>query len=349
MGVLSYLTGLGGRDLAVDLGSANTVVYVRGRGVVLSEPTVVAADPVTGRVRAAGLEALELLAGDPGTLVGVRPLREGVDDNAELTAQMLGQFIARVHQAQFAHPRVVVCLPPGEAAADRVVEDACLAAGASEARVIERPIAAAIGAGLSVGERRGSMVADIGASGTEVAVITLGAVAVSCSIRSGGDELDRAIADHCGRAHGLTIDPLTAEELKITSGAGVDPAGGLVLEVSGTDAASGSSRTATLSATEVRSALEEPIRRIATAITETAEAAPPSLRGDIMDFPVTLVGGGSLLQGLAQRLRDECRMPVQVAKSPLTCVAVGAGASFVEFEASDRAGAGTGPSSRDAA
>ncbi len=219
MGFFTYLTGFGGRDMAVDLGTANTLVYVRGRGIVLSEPSVVAVDPRTGEVHAVGIEAKRMLGRTPGTISAIRPLKDGVIADFEVTEEMLRHFIQKVHQNRWAHPRVVVCVPSGVTGVEkRAVEEACLSAGARQAYLIEEPMAAAIGAGLPVGEPTGSMVVDIGGGTSEVAVISLGGIVVSQSIRIGGDELDEAIINYVKREYKLLIGQQTAEEVKLEIG-----------------------------------------------------------------------------------------------------------------------------------
>src|SRR4051794_1279730 len=219
MGFFSYLTGFGGRDMAVDLGTANTLVYVRGRGIVLSEPSVVAIDSRTGEVHAVGIEAKRMLGRTPGTIQAIRPLKDGVIADFDVTEEMLRHFIQKVHQNRWAHPRVVVCVPSGVTGVEkRAVEEACLSAGARQAYLIEEPMAAAIGAGLPVGEPTGSMVVDIGGGTSEVAVISLGGIVVSQSIRVGGDELDEAIINYAKREYKLLIGSQTAEEVKLEIG-----------------------------------------------------------------------------------------------------------------------------------
>src|SRR4051794_1663500 len=344
MGIFNYLTGFGGRDMAVDLGTANTLVYVRGRGIVLSEPSVVAIDTTNGHVHAVGLEAKRMLGRTPGTITAIRPLKDGVIADFDVTEEMLRHFIAKVHQNRFAHPRVVVCVPSGVTGVEkRAVEEACLSAGARQAHLIEEPMAAAIGAGLPVGEPIGSMVVDIGGGTSEVAVISLGGIVVSRSIRVGGDELDEAIINHCKQAHKLLIGAPTAEEIKLEAGSATKLPEEVRTEVRGRDLVSGLPKTITLTSEEVREAMEEPLHQIVAAVKDTLDRTPPELAGDIMDRGITLAGGGSLLQGLGQRLTDECQMPCQLAESPLTCVAVGSGISLEEFEAIHRASKNSRP------
>jgi rod shape-determining protein MreB len=339
MGLLAYLKRLGGRDMAVDLGTANTLVYVRGRGIVLSEPSVVAIDSQDERVHAVGAEAKRMLGRTPGTITAIRPLKDGVIADFEITEQMLRHFIKKVRSNRFAHPRVVVCVPSGVTGVEkRAVEEACLSAGARQAYLIEEPMAAAIGAGLPVAEPIGSMVVDIGGGTTEVAVISLGGIVVSRSIRIGGDELDDAIVSYCKRKYKLAIGAQTAEEVKLEVGSASPLAREVETEIRGRDLVSGLPKTVILRSEEVRKALEEPVGQIIDAVKDTLDRTPPELAGDIMDRGITLAGGGALLQGLAQRLHDECQMPCQLAESPLTCVAVGSGISLEEFEAIHRAG-----------
>jgi rod shape-determining protein MreB len=334
MGIFNSLTGFGGRDMAVDLGTANTLVYVRGRGIVLSEPSVVAIDQSTGDVYAVGLEAKRMLGRTPGSISAIRPLKDGVIADFDVTEQMLRHFIQRVHQYRFAHPRVVVCVPSGVTGVEkRAVEEATLSAGARQAYLIEEPMAAAIGAGLPVAEPTGNMIVDIGGGTSEVAVISLGGIVVSQSLRVGGDEMDEAIMNHIKREYKLLIGQQTAEEIKLEVGSAYQLKEEVQAEVRGRDMLSGLPKTVILSSEEVRHALEEPIGQIIDAIRSTLDKTPPELSADIMDRGIVLAGGGALLRGLDQRLRQETHMPTHLAESPLTCVAVGAGRSLEEFEA----------------
>src|SRR6476619_5875390 len=328
MGFFSYLTGMGGRDMAVDLGTANTLVYVRGRGIVLSEPSVVAIDSRTGEVHAVGIEAKRMLGRTPGTIQAIRPLKDGVIADFDVTEEMLRHFIQKVHQKRWAHPRVVVCVPSGVTG----VEEACLSAGARQAYLIEEPMAAAIGAGLPVGEPTGNMVVDIGGGTSEVAVISLGGIVVSQSIRVGGDELDEAIINYVKKEYKLLIGQQTAEEVKLEIGSAYPLEEEVQAEIRGRDLVSGLPKTVVLTSEEVRAALEEPLVQIIDSIKETLDRTPPELASDIMDRGIMLAGGGSLLQGLDERLREETQMPSHLAESPLTCVAVGSGRSLEEFE-----------------
>jgi rod shape-determining protein MreB and related proteins len=342
MGVISNLTGFGGRDMAVDLGTANTLVYVRGRGIVLSEPSVVAIDSRTGEVHAVGIEAKRMLGRTPGTIQAIRPLKDGVIADFDVTEEMLRHFIQKVHPSRWAHPRVVVCVPSGVTGVEkRAVEEATLSAGARTAYLIEEPMAAAIGAGLPVGEPTGSMVVDIGGGTSEVAVISLGGIVVSQSIRVGGDEMDEAIINYAKKEYKLLIGQQTAEELKLEIGSACPMSEEPQAEIRGRDMVAGLPKTVVLTSEEIRRALEEPLNQIIDAVKETLDRTPPELASDIMDRGIMLAGGGSLLQGLDERLREETQMPAHLAESPLTCVAVGSGRSLEEFEAIHRANRGS--------
>jgi rod shape-determining protein MreB and related proteins len=337
MGLFRNLTGFGGRDMAVDLGTANTLVYVRGRGIVLSEPSVVAVDSRSGEVHAVGLEAKRMLGRTPGTIQAIRPLKDGVIADFDITEEMLRHFIQRVHQNRFAHPRVVVCVPSGVTGVEkRAVEEACLSAGARQAYLIEEPMAAAIGAGLPVGDPTGSMILDVGGGTSEVAVISLGGIVVSESIRVGGDEMDDTLVNHCKHEHKLLIGQQTAEEVKLEIGSASDLPEEVSTEIRGRDLVTGLPKTVLLTSSEVRASIEEPVGQIVGAVKNTLDRTPPELAGDIMDRGITLAGGGALLQGMDERMREECQMPAQLTESPLTCVAVGSGRSLEEFEAIHR-------------
>jgi rod shape-determining protein MreB and related proteins len=324
--------------MAVDLGTANTLVYVRGRGIVLSEPSVVAIDQRTGDVHAVGIEAKRMLGRTPGDIQAIRPLKDGVIADFDVTEQMLRHFIQKVHQNRWAHPRVVVCVPSGVTGVEkRAVEEATYSAGARQAYLIEEPMAAAIGAGLPVSEPTGNMIVDIGGGTTEVAVISLGGIVVSQSIRVGGDELDEAIIEHVKREYKLMIGSQTAEEVKLEIGSAHELPEEVEAEIRGRDLVSGLPKTVVLSSAEVRTALEVPLSQIIDAVKQTLDKTPPELASDIMDRGIVLAGGGALLQRLNERIRAETQMPVHLAESPLTCVAVGSGRSLEEFDAIHRA------------
>jgi rod shape-determining protein MreB len=320
--------------MAVDLGTANTLVYVRGRGIVLSEPSVVAIDHRTGEVHAVGAEAKRMLGRTPGTISAIRPLKDGVIADFDVTEQMLRHFIRKVSNNRWAHPRVVICVPSGVTGVEkRAVEEATYSAGARWTGLIEEPMAAAIGAGLPVAEPTGNMIVDIGGGTSEVAVISLGGIVVSQSIRVGGDELDEAIITYVKKEYKLLIGSQTAEEIKLEIGSAHPLPSEEQAEIRGRDLVTGLPKTIVLSSDEVRTALAEPVEAIIDAIKATLDKTPPELASDIMDRGIMLAGGGSLLQGLAERLRNETQMPVHLAESPLTCVAVGSGKYLEEFDA----------------
>ena len=324
--------------MAVDLGTANTLVYVRGRGIVLSEPSVVAIDQRTGDVHAVGIEAKRMLGRTPGDIQAIRPLKDGVIADFDVTEQMLRHFIQKVHQNRWAHPRVVVCVPSGVTGVEkRAVEEATYSAGARQAYLIEEPMAAAIGAGLPVSEPTGNMIVDVGGGTTEVAVISLGGIVVSQSIRVGGDELDEAIIEHVKREYKLMIGSQTAEEVKLEIGSASELPEEVEAEIRGRDLVTGLPKTVVLSSAEVRQALEVPLSQIIDAVKQTLDKTPPELASDIMDRGIVLAGGGALLQRLPDRIRAETQIAVHLAESPLTCVAVGSGRSLEEFDAIHRA------------
>ena len=270
--------------MAVDLGTANTLVYVRGRGIVLSEPSVVAIDQRTGEVHAVGVEAKRMLGRTPGTIAAIRPLKDGVIADFDVTEEMLRHFIQKVHQNRWAHPRVVVCVPSGVTGVEkRAVEEATISAGARQAYLIEEPMAAAIGAGLPVSEPTGNLIVDIGGGTTEVAVISLGGIVVSQSIRVGGDEMDEAIVKYVQREYKLLIGTQTAEEVKLEIGSAAPMAEELQCEIRGRDLVTGLPKTVVLSSQEVRIALEEPLNQIIDAIKSTLDKTPPELSSDVMD------------------------------------------------------------------
>jgi len=337
MGFFSDTLGFGGSDVAIDLGTANTLVYVRGRGIVLSEPSVVAVDQRTGEVHAVGSEAKRMLGRTPGTIAAIRPLKDGVIADFDVTEEMLRHFIQKVHQGRFAHPRVVVCVPSGVTEVEkRAVVEACVSAGAKQAYLIEEPMAAAIGSGLPVGEPTGSMVVDIGGGTSEMAVISLGGIVVSKSIRVAGDEFDDAIVNYVKRDYKVLIGAQTAEEVKVQIGSACPLGEELQAEIRGRDLVSGLPKTVVLTSEEIRAALEEPLQQILGAVRETLDQTPPELASDIMDRGIMLAGGGSLMKGLVDRIRNETQMPVHLAESPLFCVAIGSGRSLEEFEAIHR-------------
>jgi rod shape-determining protein MreB len=325
-----------GRDMAVDLGTANTLVYVRGRGIVLNEPSVVAINTNTGGILAVGAEAKKMIGRTPGNIVAIRPLKDGVIADFEITERMLRYFILKIHRRRYlARPRVVVCVPSGITGVERrAVIEASSQAGARTVHIIEEPMAAAIGAGLPVHEATGNMVVDIGGGTTEVAVISLGGIVTAQSIRVAGDELDNAIIQHIKKEYSLLLGERTAEHIKMTIGSAFDVTEeDEHAEIRGRDLVSGLPKTVVISATEVRKAIEEPVNAIVDAVKTTLDKCPPELSGDIMDRGIVLTGGGGLLRGLDERLRRETGMPIHIAEDPLDSVALGAGKCVEEFEA----------------
>jgi rod shape-determining protein MreB len=326
-----------GRDMAVDLGTANTLVYVRGRGIVLNEPSVVAVDVKDGRPLAVGAEAKRMIGRTPSNIQAIRPLKDGVIADFEICEKMLRYFIHRVHQRRFAKPRMVICVPSGITGVERrAVMEAAEYAGARRAYIIEEPMAAAIGAGLPVHEPTGNMVVDIGGGTTEVAVISLGGIVTSQSVRIGGDELDEAIISFVKKEFSLALGERTAEEIKISLGSAYALEQELHAEIRGRDLVSGLPKTIVVSTEEIRRAIEEPVSAIIDAVKVTLDRTPPELAADIMEQGIVLTGGGALLHGLEARLQHETGMPIVVARDPLNCVAIGAGQCLEEFEALKR-------------
>lgn len=341
--IFDFLFGALGRDIGIDLGTANTLVYVKGRGIVLVEPSVVAIEKDTGKLLAVGTEAKRMIGRTPGNIVAIRPLKDGVIADFQVTETMIRNLIERVHKRRFAvRPRVVVCVPSGVTAVEkRAVYEATLSAGAREAHLMEEPMAAAIGAGLPIQEPTGNMVVDIGGGTTEVAVISLGGIVTSISIRIGGDEFDEAIIAHVKKEYNVMIGERTAEEIKMEIGSAYPLPEEEDVEVRGRDLLSGLPKNIVLSSEEIRVAIEEPLGQIITAIKGTLEKTPPELSSDIMDRGIVLTGGGSLLKGLDERLRQETSIPVHVTEDPLSCVVIGSGKALEEIELLKRVSIGT--------
>src|SRR6202522_1867880 len=324
-----------GRDMAVDLGTANTLVYVRGRGIVLNEPSVVALNTNSGQVVAVGVEAKRMIGRTPGNIVAVRPLKDGVIADFDVTERMLRYFIQKVHKrTRMAKPRIVVAVPSGITGVEQsAVKEAGHQAGARRVYIIEEPMAAAIGAGLPVNEPTGNMVVDIGGGTTEVAVISLGGIVTSQSIRIGGDELDEAIVSFVKKEYSLALGERTAEEIKIALGSAYELEEELHAEIRGRDLVTGLPKTVVISTQEIRKAIDEPVSAIVDAVKVTLDRTPPELAADIMEQGIVLTGGGALLHGLDSRLTQETGMPIVVARDPLNCVAIGSGQCLEEFEA----------------
>src|SRR5438309_5193826 len=328
------ITGFLGRDMAVDLGTANTLVYVRGRGIVLNEPSVVAINTLTGAILAVGAEANRMIRRTPSHSGAVRPLKDGVIADFDVTGKMLRYFIQKVHRRRFlAKPRVVICVPSGITGVEqRAVEEATISAGARRAFIIEEPMAAAIGAGLPIHEPTGNMVVDIGGGTTEVAVISLGGIVTSTSLRIGGDELDEAIIQHVKKEYSLALGERTSEAIKLAIASAWPIPEEVIAEIKGRDLGSGRPKTIHITAEEVRKAIEEPVNAIVDAVKNTLDRCPPELAADIMDRGMIVPGGGALLKGLDERLKHETGMPIHMADNPRACAAVGSGKCLEQVE-----------------
>lgn len=320
--------GLFSKDMGIDLGTANSLVYVKGKGIVLREPSVVAIQKETNQVLAVGEEAKQMIGRTPGNIVAIRPMKDGVIADFDTTQSMIKYFINKALRGRtfLVKPRVVVSVPSGVTAVEeRAVREAALQAGAREAYLIEEPMAAAIGAGLPVHEPTGNMIVDIGGGTTEVAVISLGGIVTSRSIRVAGDEMDEAIIQHVKRTYNLMIGERTAEEIKINIGTAYPLKSTETYEVRGRDLVSGLPKTVTVTSEEIYKALSEPVTSILEAIKVTLEKTPPELSADIMDRGIMMVGGGSLLRGLDRLISEQTGMPVHLTEEPLIAVAYGAG------------------------
>jgi rod shape-determining protein MreB and related proteins len=323
-----------GRELAIDLGTANTLVFVRGEGIAVFEPSVVAIDETSGRVHAVGEDARRMIGRTPATIRAIRPLRHGVIADFDITAEMLRYFIRRVGGGGLLLSRVVLCVPSGITDVERnAVEEATLAAGARRVSLIEEPMAAAIGAGLPVAEAQGSMVVDIGGGTTEVAVLSLGGIVVWESARVGGYELDEAVVRHLDANAHLLIGPETAEAAKIACGAAWPQTPNIETDVAGRDRITGLLRRTTIDSNEVRAAIAQPLETIVDMVRRALESTPPELAGDVGNHGIVLAGGGALLRGIDHLLSSETGLPVLIADAPLECVVLGAGSSLEESAA----------------
>ena len=312
--------------MAIDLGTANTLVYVDGRGIVVSEPSVVASDSRTGQVHAVGADAERMIGRTPASISATRPLRHGVIADFDITEEMLRYFIRKVLDRQRAHPRLIVCAPSGITEVERrAVEEASIAAGAQRVHLIEEPIAAAIGAGVAIAEPIGRMVVDIGGGTSEMAIISLGGIVLSRSLRVGGYEMDEAIARYLRAEHSLAVGSQTAEAIKIAIGSAVTLRPEETSEVRGRHLLTGLPTELRLRSEEVRAALAGPLHEILQAIKDTLEQTPPELTGDIACHGILLAGGGTLLRGFSELVSAETGVPARLAESPLTCVVTGSG------------------------
>lgn len=335
--------GLFSNDIGIDLGTANTLVYVKDRGIVIREPSVVAIQAGTNRVLAVGDEAKKMLGRTPGNIVAIRPLKAGVIADFEITEAMLRYFIRKVHNRRMmVRPRVIVAVPSGITEVEkRAVKDSATHAGAREVYLIEEPMAAAIGVGLPVQDPAGNMIVDIGGGTTEVALISLAGIVLSRSVRVGGDEMDEAIVQYMKRVYNLMIGERTAEEIKIKIGSAYPMGEETSMEVKGRDLVAGLPKTLTITSEEVREALQEPVSAIVEAIRITLERCPPELSADLVDRGLVLAGGGGLLRGVDKLVAEQTGLPVHIAEDPLSAVAEGTGVVLHELNFLRKVASGT--------
>lgn len=323
------------KDMGIDLGTANTLVYVKGKGIVLREPSVVAINDVTKRALAVGREAKQMIGRTPGNIIAIRPLKDGVIADFEVTQTMLKKFIEKVtSKSILASPRIIVCFPSGVTGVEkRAIEEATKQAGAREVVLMEEPMAAAIGAGLPVDDATGSMIVDIGGGTTEVAVISLGGIVTSKSLRIAGNELDQSITSYIKKEFNLMIGERTAEQVKMEIGSAfqLDEVE-RVIDIKGRDLITGLPKTIKVTEDQIRDALKEPVSAIIDSIKTTLEKTPPELAADIMEKGIMLAGGGALLRNLDALINHETHMPVHIAEQPLDCVALGAGKALENFD-----------------
>jgi rod shape-determining protein MreB len=334
--LFDYIYGMFSNDLAIDLGTANTLIYARGKGIVACEPSVVAVKKDARGVRrvlAVGREAKEMLGRTPGTIAAIRPMKEGVIADFDVTEAMIRYFITRAHQrTTLVKPRVIIGVPFGITEVEkRAVKESAQIAGAREVYLIEEPIAAAIGAGLPITEPSGNMIVDIGGGTTEVAVISLSGIVYSRSVRVGGDKMDEAIVQHMKRKYNLLIGEPTAEKIKMHIGNAFNQGETTAMEVKGRDLVAGLPKTLTITSDEIREALLEPVNQIVDAVRVALERTPPELSADIVDKGIVLAGGGALLKGLDMLLREETGLPVMIADDPLSAVVLGCGKALDEL------------------
>ncbi|MBC8546868.1 rod shape-determining protein [Clostridiaceae bacterium NSJ-31] len=315
------------KDIGIDLGTANTLIFMKGKGIIMREPSVVAVDTRTDKARYVGQEAKDVIGRTPGSIVALRPLKDGVIADFDITSSMLQHFIKKAFNgSSFARPRVVICIPSGVTEVERrAVKEATLAAGAKQVSIIEEPMAAAIGAGLPVAEATGSMVVDIGGGTSEVAVISLGGIVAARSVRVGGDEFDVSIIQYVKKKYNLLIGERTAEDIKINIGSAYPYEDEQPMEIKGRNLVDGLPKNIFITPAEIREALEDPLSSVLDAIKVTLERTPPELSADIIDHGITLTGGGALLKNLDKLVAEETGMPVYIADNPLDCVAEGTG------------------------
>ena len=338
--MFSFLRSYFSNDLAIDLGTANTLIYVRGKGIVLNEPSVVAIRTEGGpnakkTIQAVGMAAKQMLGKTPGNIIAIRPMKDGVIADFTVTEQMLKQFIKRVHDSRLLHPspRIIICVPCGSTQVERrAIRESALGAGASQVYLIEEPMAAAIGAGMPVSDATGSMVVDIGGGTTEVGVISLGGMVYSGSVRVGGDKFDEAIINYIRRNYGMLIGEATAEAIKQGIGSAFPGSEVKEMEVKGRNLAEGIPRSFTISSNEILEALTDPLNQIVSAVKSALEQTPPELGADIADKGMVLTGGGALLRDIDRLLMEETGLPVIVAEDPLTCVVRGSGLALEKMD-----------------
>lgn len=321
------------KDIGIDLGTANTLVFVKGKGIVLREPSVVAINSNTKKPLAVGREAKLMIGRTPGNIIAIRPLKDGVIADFDTAQVMIKSFIEKGISKGVKRPRIIVCYPSGVTEVEkRAIEEASRLAGASDVVLMEEPMAAAIGAGLPVSEPTGSMIVDIGGGTTEVAIISLGGIVTSKSLRVAGDEFDQSIIAYVKKEHSLMIGERTAEQIKMEIGSAYKVEDEKTMDIKGRDLITGLPKTVTISEDQVREALREPVSSIVEAIKTTLEKTPPELAADIMDKGIMLAGGGALLQGLDILIEKETNMPVHIAETPLDCVVLGAGKALEDYD-----------------
>jgi rod shape-determining protein MreB and related proteins len=327
---LSFLSS----DLAIDLGTANTLVYAKGKGIVVAEPSMVAVNTITGKVEAVGKDAKEMLGRTPGKIVAIRPMKDGVIADFEITEKMLSHFIRKAHNRNtMVRPRIIIGIPSEVTQVEkRAVKDSALKAKASEVYLVDQAMAAAIGAGLPITEPSGNMVVDIGGGTTDIAVISLAGIVYSKSVRVAGNEMDEAVIQYIKKKYNLLIGERTAEQIKLEIGSAFPPDEPITMEIKGRDLIEGIPKTLTITDAEIREALAEPISIIVNAVRVALERTPPELSADIVDRGIVLTGGGSLLRNLDKLLREETGLPVSVAEDPLSCVVLGTGKMLSDFD-----------------
>jgi rod shape-determining protein MreB len=335
MQVFDFFLNIIGRDMGIDLGTATTLIYVKGKGIVLEEPSIVAIDKENNKVLAVGREAKKMVGRTPENIVAVRPLKDGVIADFEITEKMLRYFIQRVHKnAAFARPRIVICVPSGITPVEKkAVVETTEQAGARAAYIIEEPLAAAIGTNLPVDKPSGSMIIDIGGGTSEVAVISLGSIIVSQSLRIGGDEMDEAIIYYLKKEHNLFLGEMTAEKVKMEIGSAFPLEDEKKMEINGRDLVTGLPKTIIITSQQMRKALEKELNDIVNAIVEVLDVTPPELASDILKRGIVLAGGGALLKGIAERISRETHCDVRLAPDPIAAVAMGAGKCVEDFNA----------------